>query len=93
MAPFAFLPTLHLPADEREAAAEFEQEALDVIDQSLLDLALPPRVRGAETTEPSQSWLCQDHDCCIRAVRATFIRRANAIRYGNPVSSSCAGAA
>ena len=38
-------------ADEREALPEFEQEALDVIDQSLLDLALAPRVGGAEEVE------------------------------------------
>jgi hypothetical protein len=42
---------LDLPADECKAAAELQQEALDVIDQSLLDLALPPWVRGAEEVE------------------------------------------
>src|SRR5262245_22547314 len=40
-----------LPADEREAAAELEQEALEVIDQGLLDLTLPARISGAEKVE------------------------------------------
>src|SRR5690606_11005954 len=42
---------VHLPAHEGEAAAEFEQEALDVVDQGLLDLALAARVGGAEEVE------------------------------------------
>jgi len=41
----------HLPAYEREAAAEFEQEALDVVDESLFDLALAARIHGAEEIE------------------------------------------
>src|SRR5689334_11047555 len=42
---------MDLPADEREAAAELEQEALNLIDQGLLDLTLPPRIGGAEEVE------------------------------------------
>lgn len=41
----------HLPADEGESAAELEQEALDVIDERLLDLAFAPRIGGAEEIE------------------------------------------
>jgi hypothetical protein len=42
---------VHLPPDERKTAAQFDQEALDVVDQRLLDLALTSRVGGAEKNE------------------------------------------
>lgn|GEM_PF-5767409 len=40
-----------LAADKGEAAAQLQQEALDVIHQRLLDLALAARVGGAEKVE------------------------------------------
>ncbi len=42
---------MDLSADEGEARAEFQQEALDVVDQGLLDLPLAARVGGAEEVE------------------------------------------
>jgi hypothetical protein len=41
----------HLSADEREPTAQFEQEALNVIDERLFHLAFAPRIRGAEEVE------------------------------------------
>lgn len=40
-----------LTADEREASTELEQEPLDMVDESLLDFALAPRVRRPEEVE------------------------------------------
>ena len=41
----------HLPAHEREAGAQLQEEALNVIDQRLLDLAFAARIGGPEEVE------------------------------------------
>jgi len=42
---------MHLLADESEPSTEFEQEALNVIDERLLDLALPSWITRADEVE------------------------------------------
>ncbi len=72
---------VNLSPDECKAAAEFEQEALDVIYKSLLDLALPSRISG--TKEIEEVGVLED---LVRHVRVSGRQRGLEVGEGLPVT-------